>query len=189
MVIPVVFLIVVPCIAAVIGLYQAWLTHVEHGYSAETAGSLMLLPWVPLLLGFSVFIALAAADVPGPLADAIAVGVGLSALGASVAAGLVGEVGFGELMGDERPWVANGLHVPMVLTTAAVVAALFLIGLGDLAFMTMQNVAAAAGVGAAAAGGAKFWGGEGFHIPRREVVAIGTAAAIFALLVIRFMGI
>lgn len=189
MVVPVLFLVVLPVVAAFIGLYQAWLTHVDHGYSAETAGSLMLLPWVPLLLGFSVFVALGAIDTTEAFDNAVAVGVGLSALGASIAAGLVGEVGFGDLMGNERPWVASGLHISMVLTTAAIVAALLLVGLGDLAVMTVMNVSAAAGVGAAAAGGARFWGGEGFHIPRREVLAIGTAAAILAFLIARFAGL
>lgn len=190
MVIPILFLLVIPVIAAFLGLHQAWLTHVEHGYSADTAGSLMLLPWVPLLIGFSTYVVLGASGLPPALEDAIAVGVGLAALGASVAAGLTGTVGLGELLGSEdEPWTASGLHVPMVLTGAAMVAALLMVGMGDLAALTVMNLAAAAGVGAAAAGGAHFWGGEGWRIPRREILAIGTAVAIVTLLVIRAAGI
>lgn len=190
MLIPIVFLLVLPVVAAFLGLYQAWVTHAEHGYSAETAGALMLLPWMPLLLGFSVYVVLTGSGLSEGFENAVAVGVGLAAFGGSVAAGLTGGVGLGELLGSrERPWVAQGLHVPMVLTGAAMVAALVMVGMGDLAAITVMNIGAAAGVGAAAAGGAHFWGGEAFHIPKKQVLAIATAAAIVALLVIRAAGV
>lgn len=190
MLVPIVFLLVLPVVAAFLSLYQAWLTHAEHGYSAETAGALMLMPWMPLLLGFSFFVVLGAVELSPSFRDALSVGVGLAVLGAAVAAGLTGEVGLGELFGSTgKPWQASGLHIPMVLTTAAMVAALLMVGLADVAVLTVLNVAAAAGAGAAAAGGASFWGGEAFRIPRREVLALATAAAIFAFLVMRFAGL
>lgn len=188
MVVPFVFLVVLPVLAAFLGLYQAWLTHQEQGYRAETASSLVMLPWVPLLLGISVFVVIDAVQPPDAFANALSIAVGLAALGASVAAGLTGKLGLGELLGDDKPYVASGLNVPLVLTTAAICAALVMIGLADLAVVTVFSVGAATGAGAAAAGGAHFWAEDQFPIERRELLAIFVAAAILTFLVMRFAG-
>lgn len=189
MVVPFVFLVVLPVLAAFLGLYQAWLTHAERGYRAETASSLVMLPWVPLLLGISVFVVIDAVQPPDAFANALSIAVGLAALGASVAAGLTGKLGLGELLGDDKPYVASGLNVPLVLTTAAICAALVMIGLADLAVLTVFSVGAATGAGAAAAGGAHFWAEDQFPIERRELLAIFVAAAILTFLVMRFAGL